>query len=264
MDNKQILVRLYKDYTKKFVKKIFIAVFFSIIVAGSTSSIAWLLDPEIKKIFIEKDQALIFIIPLLIIFAFTTKGISLYLAKTIMIGVGEEVKKILQSDMLRAFIKADTQFIENKHTGKYISNLTFDVGMITNLLTNALLNLFKDSLTLIGLLLVMFYQNWKLSLIAIIMIPLAYTMARTLGKRVRKVTTEAQEKSGFLTTYLIEIFKNHKLMKIFQREKYENSRADKYIDDLKEKEKKIAIVFVRATPIMETLTGIMIAILIYY
>ena len=264
MNNKQILGRLYNEYTKKFLGKIVIAAFFSILVAGSISSIAWLLDPAIEKIFIEKDQTLILIIPILIIAAFTTKGISLYLAKTTMISVGEEVKKMLQEDMLKSFISADTQFIENKHTGKYISNLTFDVSMITNLLTNALLNLFKDGLTLIGLLSVMFYQNWKLSLIAIIMIPLASAMARSLGKRVGKVTTEATEKSALLTTYLIEIFKNHKLIKIFQTEEYENSRAKKYINELKEKSKKIGIVFVRATPIMETLTGIMIAILIFY
>ena len=264
MNSKKILKRLYNDYTKKFLGKIIIAAFFSILVAGSTSSIAWLLDPAIEKIFIEKDQTLILFIPILIVIAFTTKGTSLYLAKATMIGVGEEVKKILQEDMLKSFIKADTQFIENKHTGKYISNLTFDVSMITNLLTNALLNLFKDGLTLIGLLCVMFYQNWKLSLVAIIMIPLASGMARSLGKRMRKVTTEATEKSGLLTTYLVEIFKNHKLIKIFQTEEYENSRAQKYIEDLKEKSKKIGIVFVRATPIMETLTGIMIAILIFY
>jgi len=264
MNNKQILGRLYNDYTKKFLSKIIIAAFFSILIAGSTSSIAWLLDPAIKKIFIEKNQTLIFIIPILIIVAFTTKGISLYIAKTTMIGVGEEVKKMLQEDMLKSFIQADTQFIENKHTGKYISNLTFDVSMITNLLTNSLLNLFKDGLTLIGLLFVMFYQNWKLALVAMIMIPLASVMARSLGKRIRKVTTEATEKSGLLTTYLIEIFKNHKLIKIFQTEEYENNRAKKYIDELKEKSKKIAIIFVRATPIMETLTGIMIAILIFY
>ena len=264
MDNKQILGRLYNNYTKKFLGKIIIAAFFSILVGGSTSSIAWLLDPAIEKIFVEKDQTLIFIIPILIVIAFTTKGLSLYLAKATMIGVGEEVKKMLQQDMLKSFIEADTQFIENKHTGKYISNLTFDVSMITNLLTNALLNFFKDGLTLIGLLFVMFYQNWKLSLVAIIMIPLASAMARSLGKRVRKVTTEATEKSGLLTTYLIEIFKNHKLIKIFQKEEYENNRAKKYIDELKEKSKKIGIVFIRATPIMETLTGIMIAILIFY
>ena len=264
MTSKHILLRLYHDYTKRFVKKIILAVIFSILVAGSMSTIAWLLDPAINKIFLEKDQTLIFVIPLLIILAFTTKGLSLYFAKVIMIGVGEEVKKIIQSDMLKSFIKADTQFIENKHTGKYISNLTYDVNMITNLLSNTLLNLFKDSLTLIGLLSVMFFQNWKLSLIALIMIPFASITARTLGKRMRKVSTEAQEKSGYLTKYLIEIFKNHKLIKIFQRENYENTRADKYIEELKEKSKKIAIVYVRTAPIMETMTGIIIAILIFY
>ena len=264
MNKINLLSRLYNDYTKKFLNKIIIAGFFSILVAGSTSSIAWLLDPAIKKIFIEKDQTLIIIIPVFIIIAFTTKGLSLYLAKSTMIKVGEEIKKMLQADMLKSFIEADTQFIENKHTGKYISNLTYDVGMITNLLTTTLLNLFKDSLTLFGLLGVMFYQNWKLSLIAITMIPLASLAAKSLGKRIGKVTTEALEKSGLLTTYLIEIFKNHKLIKIFQREKYENSRADKFINELKEKSIKIGIVLVRTTPIMETLTGIMIAILIFY
>ena len=264
MNKVDLLSRLFNDYTKKFLNKIIIAGFFSILVAGSTSSIAWLLDPAIKKIFIEKDQTLIIIIPICIIIAFTTKGLSLYLAKSTMIKVGEEIKKMLQADMLKSFIEADTQFIENKHTGKYISNLTYDVGMITNLLTTTLLNLFKDSLTLFGLLGVMFYQNWKLSLIAITMIPLASLAAKSLGKRIGKVTTEALEKSGLLTTYLIEIFKNHKLIKIFQREKYENSRADKFINELKEKSIKIGIVLVRTTPIMETLTGIMIAILIFY
>jgi len=144
MNTKKILSRLYSDYSKKFLKQIFFAGFFSILVAGGTSAIAWLLDPAIEKIFIEKDQTLIIIIPILIIIAFATKGLSLYFAKTIMISVGEEVKKMLQSDMLKSFIEADTQFIENKHTGKYVSNLTYDVGMITNLLTNALLNLFKE------------------------------------------------------------------------------------------------------------------------
>ena len=104
----------------------------------------------------------------------------------------------------------------------------------------------------------MFYQNWKLSLIAIIMIPLASISAKTLGKRIGKVTTQQMNKLEFLTTYLIEIFKNHKLIKIFQKENYEKNRANKFINKLKEK-KKINIVFVRASPIMEFLTGIMIA-----
>ena len=132
------------------------------------------------------------------------------------------------------------------------------------MLSTAILSLFKDSLTLLGLLFVMFYQNWKLSLIAIIMIPIAGIASKTLGKRIGKVVTEAQEKSGFLNTHLIELFKNHKLIKIFQREDYESKRTDGHLNQLKEKNIKINTVFVRLSPIMETLTGIMIAILIFY
>ena len=264
MNKTLTLKRLYREYTKKFLRKIFIAVLFSLFVAASTSSIAWLLDPAIDKIFIQKDQTLLMVIPLLIIVAFTTKGVSLYLAKVIMINVGEDIKKKLQLDMLNTLISADTQSIDEKHSGKFISNLTYDVLHITNLLSNGILNLFKDSLTLIGLLTVMFLQNWKLSLIAIILIPVASTAARSLGKRMGKVTTQAQEKSSFLTKYLVELFKNHRLTKIFQKEKYERNRADNYLEQLKEKNKKIGHVIVRISPVMEVLTGIMIAILIFY
>ena len=264
MKNSEIYKRLYKDYSKKFLNKIFLSVFFSVLVAGSTSAIAWLLDPAIKKIFIDKDQSLIFLIPFAIIIAFTTKGVSLYFAKATMISVGENIKKNLQFDMVKSLMIADTQLIDKKHSGKFISNLIYDVNHITSLLSNAILTLFKDSLTLIGLLTVMFTQNWKLSLISIIMIPLASLSAKSLGKRISKVATEAQEKSGHLTTFLVELFKNHKLIKIFQKENYENIKADKYLDDLKEKNRKIQTVYVRVSPIMETLTGIMIAILIFY
>ena len=264
MKNSEIYKRLYKDYSKKYLNKIFLSAFFSILVAISTSAIAWLLDPAIKKLFIEKDQSLIILIPIMIILAFSTKGISLYLAKSTMINVGESIKKKLQYDMVDTLVGTDTKIIDKKHSGKFISNLTYDVTHITNLLSNAILTLFKDTLTLLGLLLVMFVQNWKLALISIIMIPLASIAAKTLGKRMSKVTTEAQQKSGYLTTYLVELFKNHKLIKIFQKENFEKKRADLYLAQLKEKNQKIQTVFVRMSPIMETFTGIMIAILIFY
>ena len=264
MNKSEIYKRLYKDYSKKYLNKIFLSAFLSILVAGSTSSIAWLLDPAIKKLFIDKDQSLLILIPLMIILAFTTKGLSLYFAKATMIGVGESIKKKLQYDMINNLVSTDTQIIDKKHSGKFISNLTYDVTHITNLLSNAILTLFKDSLTLIGLLIVMFMQNWKLALISIIMIPLASLSAKTLGKRISKVTTEAQQKSGFLTSYLVELFKNHKLIKIFQKEEYEKYRAEKFLSELKEKSQKIQTVYVRMSPIMETFTGIMIAILIFY
>ena len=263
MPSIEILKRLYKDYTKKYVKNILLSLFFSIILAGSTSAVAYLLDPAIKQLFIEQKQSLIYIIPGLIIIAFVSKGLSLYLAKVIMIRVSEEVRKDIQVDMFNSLIKADTQLVDNKHSGKFITNLTNDVSMITNLVSTAILNLFKDSLTLAGLLFVMFYQNWKLALIAIIMIPLASAAARTLGKRMGKVTTDQMSKAGILNSYLIEIFKNHKIIKIFQKENFEKKRANEKISELKETSRKINEVFVRASPIMEALTGIMIAFLIF-
>ena len=264
MSNWQILKRLYRDYTKNFRYKILMSIFFSLVVAGSTSSIAWLLDPVINKLFIEKDRTLLLMIPGFIVLAFTMKGVSLYLARTTMISVAEDIKALVQQDMARSLIKADTDYIDDKHTGKFMTNLTYDVTLITNLVSTTILNLFKDSLTLIGLMGVMFFQNWKLSLIAIIMIPLSSFAAKRLGKRIGKVSTEAQIEAGLFNTHVMEIFKNHQLIKTFQQESNENIKLSKIINKLKEKSKKIAFVFVRATPIMEILTGFMIGILIYF
>ena len=264
MKSKEILLRLYQNYTSKYMSKILIAGIFSILVAGSTSMIAYLLDPAIKKIFIDKDQTLIYVIPIAIILAFSIKGFSLYFAKVNMIHVAENVKKNIQSDMMASLINADTKVIDGKHTGKIVSNLTVDTSVIVNLVSVVLLNIFKDTITLFGLLFVMFYQNWKLSLIAIIMIPFASFTAQKLGKRIGKVSTTGMLNAGFLSTHLMEIFKNHKLMKIFQREKYENVRINHKLEQVKNTAKKIATIFVRVSPIMETLTGVMIALLIFY
>ena len=264
MTSKEILIRLYRNYTSKYLRRILIAGFFSILVAGSTSSVAYLLDPAIKKIFVDKDQTLIYLIPIAITLAFSIKGFSLYFAKVNMIHVAENVKKNIQSDMMASLIKADTKIIDGKHTGKIISNINNDTGVIVNLVSVVLLNLFKDTLTLFGLLFVMFYQNWKLSLIAIIMIPLASYAAQKLGKKIGNVSTIGMQNAGILSTHLIEIFKNHKLMKIFQRENYENVRINEKLEQVKNTSKKFATLFVKVSPIMETLTGIMIAILIFY
>ena len=264
MNKIEILKKLYNKYTKKFLPKILLSVFFSVLLAASTSAIAWLLDPAIKKIFIDRDQTLIFLIPAAIIIAFTLKGASLYFAKTILIKVGQEVTKILQFELMKSIIKADAEMVDKKHSGKFISHLSFDISMMTNLISTVVLNLAKDSLTLLGLVGVMFYQNWRLALFALIMIPLASFAAKSLGKRIGKVSTQAQQSSGILTSFMLEIFKNHKIIKIFQKENFEFIRAEKFITDLKEKIVKIQTVMVRVSPIMETLTGIMIAGLIYY
>jgi len=264
--NQDILIikRLYKDYTKKHWKKIILAIFFSILVAGSTSAIAYLLDPAIEKIFINQDNTLLYVIPIVIMVVFFTKAVSLYIAKVLMIRVSFELKAGVQEDMMKSLISTDTNYIDKIHTGKFISNLSVDVSLLVSLISTALLNIFKDSLSLVGLLTVMFYQNWKLSLIAIIMIPLASIVAKSLGKRITKATRETMDTSASFTKRLVEIFKNHRLIKSFQAENHERERSSEDILNLKDKAIKMTEIFTRNTPIMETLTGIMIGILIFY
>jgi len=264
MTDKEIIKRLYKEYVSRYLKKFYLALFFSIVIAGSTAAIAWLLDPAIKKIFVEKNKDFMLLIPIGIILAFTLKGISLYLVRTTMIKVGASIEKEIQQNLIEAIIKSDTQVIENKHSGKFMSNVTFDAALIIQLVSTSLLSLIKDGLTLIALLSLMFYQNWKLSLFAIIMIPLAAFAAKSLGKRMGKITTELQIKVGMITSYFLDVLKNSKIIKTYQKEPFEFARADKFLEELKEKGQKMGIILVRATPIMEVLTGFMIAGLIYY
>ena len=256
---KILLKRLFKEYVKKHLKRIFLALILSLIVAVSTSGIAWLLDPAVKEIFIEQNETFAWLIPLLIVVAFTSKGLSLYIARLNIIRVGLEVSGELQKKIANNILLSDIQTLDNRHSGKYISNVMFDTHQVQNLVGNGVLNLMKDSFSVIALMSLMFYQNWKLALFAILMMPLAGGLAKSLGKRMGKATTKAGESSGNVTSFLSEIFKGSRMIRIYQKEDYENEKAGNVIDDLVEKNIKIGAVLIRATPIMETLTGFMIA-----
>ena len=259
-----IVKRLYREYIKKYLGKIFIAIFLSVLVAGSTSAIAWLLDPAVKKIFIEQDKTFAVFIPVLVILAFMGKGISLYYARSIVIVLGNRIKQTLQNKMTNNILLSDSQTIESKHSGKYISTFLYDVGMIQELVSTGVLNIIKDSLTLIALIGLMFYQNWKLAIFSLIMMPLAAIVAKSLGKRMGKATTASVVSSGNFTTLISEILKSSKIIKIYQREDFEKNRSADAIKDLTDTQIKIGKVQIRAAPIMETLTGFMIAGFIYY
>ena len=261
---KKLLIRLYTEYVKRHIKRIIFALILSILVAGSTSAIAWLLDPAVKKIFIEKDRTLAWLIPLLIILAFSTKGLSLYFARMNIIRVGQEVAGELQKKIAKNILTSDIKTLENRHSGKYISNIMFDAHQIQNLVSTGVLNIMKDSFSVIALVSLMFYQNWKLASFAILMMPLAAGFAKSLGKRIGKAVGQAGELSGKLTSFLSEIFKGSKMIRIYQKENEESHNANKIINDLVEKNIKINSVLVRATPIMETLTGFMIAGFIFF
>ena len=256
---KIILIKLFREYVKKHFKKILLALFLSLIVAGSTSGIAWLLDPAVKKIFIDQNKVFAWTIPVLIVVAFSSKGLSLYFARINIIRVGEEVAGELQKKIAANILKSDIQTLENRHSGKYISNVMFDTHHVQQLVSTGVLNLMKDSFSVIALVSLMFYQNWKLALFAILMMPLAGGLAKSLGKRIGKATSKAGESSGNLASFLSEIFKGSKMIRIYQKENEESLRAQKVIDDLVEKNIKIGSVMIRATPIMEILTGFMIA-----
>ncbi len=259
-----ILKRLYKEYIKKHLKKIFLALFLSIFVALSTSSIAWLLDPAVKKIFEEQDRTYAWAIPLAIIIAFTTKGLTLYFARILTIRVSQEICGEIQKKISENILFSDVKTLDSRHSGKYISNIMFDSHQVQQLVGVGVLNLMKDSFTAIALISLMFYQNWKLALFAVLMIPLAGGFAKSLGKRIGKVVTQAGELSGRLASSLSEIFKASKMIRIYQREDDENKKTNNLIDDLIEKNIKYNSVLIRATPIMETLTGVMIAGFIFF
>ena len=261
---KYLLIRIFKEYIKRYLKYIIFAAGLSLIVAINSSAIAWLLDPAVKKVFIEKDKTLAWAIPLFIIFTFTTKGVSLYLARINVIKVANKIAGEMQKQISDNMLSADIKTLDARHSGKYVSNILFDAGQVQSLVGVGVLNIMKDSLTVIGLVSLMFYQNWKLAIFAMLMIPLAAGLAKSLGRRIAKIVTQAGEISGNLASFLSEIIKGSKMIRIYQKENEESAKAHKLIDDLVDKNIKHNIVIVRATPIMETLTGFMIAGFIYF
>ena len=261
---KNILKRLYKEHVNRYLNRIFLSLFLSLIVSGSTSAIAWLLDPAVKKIFIENNQTYAWVIPLAIIFAFSAKGICLYLARIQLIKTGQEISGELQHKVAHYILNTDIASIEQKHSGKFISNINFDAGQVNSLVSTGILNSMKDTLTLIALVGVMFYQNWKLTIFALIMMPLAAGLAKSLGKRIGKAVSEAGEISGRLTSHLSEILKASKMIRIYQKEESEYLKSKNIISEMVNKSAKIASIIIRATPLMEILTGFMIAGFIYF
>ena len=258
------LKRLYKDYVRKHVGRLIAALLFSLVVAGTTSGIAWLLDPAVKKIFIENNRTFSVLIPILIIIVFAAKGISLYMGRVLVIVVGHRVVQELQNQMAKKLLLSDTQSLESKHSGKYVSDFLYDVGQIQSLISTGVLNMMKDPLTLIALVSLMFYQNWKLALFAILMIPLAAFFAKSLGKRMGKVTTQAAQSVGDFSKLLLETIKGSRIIKIYRRENIEEKRSREAIQEVTDRQIKIGKVLIRATPIMEALTGLMIAGFIYF
>jgi len=261
---KKIIKRLYKEHIQFHLKRIILCLILSICIAGTTSSIAWLLDPAVKKIFIDKNQTLAWLIPIAIVVVFALKGLSLYFARTNINIVGQRIAGELQKKIAKSILFSDVQTLDARHSGKYISNVTFDAGQVSHFVSTGVLNLMKDSFSVVLLVSLMFYQNWKLASFAIFMIPLAGGFAKNLGKQVGKATTQASLLSGKMTVFFNDILRGSRMIRIFQKEDREKENADSVITGLVNKNIKVAAIMLRATPIMEALTGIMIAGFIFF
>ena len=262
MGNIELIKRIFKTQVKKYLSQILIIFLFIIISAISTSAVAWLLDPAIKKIFIEKDTTLLIIIPALIVLAFLIKSISIYIIRIKTIKISFNITKNIQILMADKILKSDTSFLISKHSGKFISNFTNDTQTLLNVINGIAISAVKEFFTLIALITLMFYQNWKLSLLAIIMIPVAAFFSKKFGKRMGKFVNQSLQASEIFTKFLSEILKATSVIKIFQKEDAELKNFKSVIEDRIEKMTKVERTRLGAAPIMETITGIAIAIVV--
>ena len=264
MDKIDLIKRIFKTQVRRYLSQILIIFLFILVSAGATAGVAWLLDPAIKKIFVEKNTKLLFIIPALIVFAFMLKSIATYIIRIKTIKVSYSVIKNIQILMADKILKSDTAFIISKHSGKFISNFTNDTGVLLGVINGIAISAVKEFFTLIALLSLMFYQNWRLSMLAIIMIPIAAFFSRTLGKKMGKYVNKSLEASEVFTKFLSEILKATSVIKIFQRESEESKNFKNVIEKRIEIMTQVEKVRLGAGPVMETITGIAIAIVVFY
>ena len=264
MDKIDLIKRIFKTQVRRYLSQILIIFLFILVSAGATAGVAWLLDPAIKKIFVEKNTKLLFIIPALIVFAFMLKSIATYIIRVKTIKISYSVIKNIQILMADKILKSDTAFIISKHSGKFISNFTNDTGVLLGVINGIAISAVKEFFTLIALVSLMFYQNWRLSMLAIIMIPIAAFFSRTLGKKMGKYVNKSLEASEVFTKFLSEILKATSVIKIFQRESEESKNFKNVIEKRIEIMTQVEKIRLGAGPVMETITGMAIAIVVFY
>ena len=262
MNSYALVKRIFKTQVFRYLSQFLVIFLFIIISALSTAGVAWLLDPAIKKIFIEKNKVLLFLIPAAIIFAFMLKSLSTYIIRIKTIKISFNIIKNIQILMAEKILKSDTSYIISKHSGKFISNFTSDTGTLLGVINGIAISAIKEFITLIALMSLMFYQNWKLSLLAIIMIPVAAFFTKKLGKKMGKFVNKSLEASEIFTKSLSEILKATSIIKIFQKEDQELKNFKNVIEDRIDIMSRVEKTRLGAGPVMETITGMAVAIVV--
>ena len=262
MNSYALVKRIFKTQVFRYLSQFLVIFAFIIISALSTAGVAWLLDPAIKKIFIEKNKVLLFLIPAAIVFAFMLKSLSTYIIRIKTIKISFNIIKNIQILMAEKILKSDTSYIISKHSGKFISNFTSDTNTLLGVINGIAISAIKEFITLIALMSLMFYQNWKLSLLAIIMIPVAAFFTKKLGKKMGKFVNKSLEASEIFTKFLSEILKSTSIIKIFQKEDQELKNFKNVIEDRIDVMSRVEKTRLGAGPIMETITGMAVAIVV--
>jgi len=264
MNKLDLVKRIFRTQIKKYIPELSLTVVFIVITSITTAATAWLLDPAIKEIFINKNTKMLYFIPLAIVLTFIIKAFAVYGTRIVTIKVGIKIIKNIQILMAKKFLLSDISHITKKHSGKYLSNFTGDTGILFGVLTGVVVTLFKEVFTLIALLALMFYHDWQLSLLAIIMIPVAAFSSRNIGKKMGKKTHISMEASDKLMKFLSEIIKGSWLIKIYQKEEEELARISMVIDEKFKAMRKVEQTRLGSGPIMEIISAIAIATVVFF
>ncbi|WP_099340669.1 ABC transporter ATP-binding protein [Candidatus Fonsibacter ubiquis] len=264
MNKLDLVKRIFKTQVKRYIPELSLTFLFIILTSLTTAATAWLLDPAIKEIFENKNTKMLYIIPIAIILTFIIKAFAVYGTRIVTIKVGIKIIKNIQTLMAKKFLLSDISHITKKHSGKYLSHFTNDTGILFGVLTGVVVTLFKESFTLIALLGLMFYHDWQLSLLAIIMIPIAAISSKNLGKKMGKKVNISLEASDKFLKFLSEIIKGSWLIKIYQKEEEELKRISMIIDERFKAIRKVEQTRLGAGPIMEVISAIAIAVVVFF
>ena len=264
MTKLELIKRVFKSQVKKYIPELFLAFIFIILTSITTAVTAWLLDPAIKEIFENKNNTMLYIIPVAIVFTFVLKAFSIYGTRIVTIKVGIKIIKNIQTLMAQKFLLSDISHITKKHSGKYLSNFTNDTNVLFLVLTGVVVTLFKETFTLIALLGLMFYHDWQLSLLAILMIPIAVVSSKNIGKKMGKKVNLSLEASDKFMKFLSELIKGSWLIKIYQKEQEELKKISMIIDERFKAIRKVEQTRLGAGPIMEIISAIAIAIVVFF
>ena len=260
---KFLLKRLVKNYIKKHYTKLFFALFCMVVVSASTAIHAWIMQPVLDDIFLKKNAQMLMILPLAILVISIAKGFASYFQSILMNFIGFRIVADVQLEMFRSIMKCDLSFFNETNSGTLVSRFIADVGSLTRGVHNVLTNIIKDLLTIIFLVVVMFYHDWKLALMAFIVFPVSIFPIVRIGKRIRKISTQTQVGFGDLTSKLSQVFSGIKTIKSFNSQKFEEKRVNISIERIFELTFKSNKVSSIARPLMETLGGIAIASVIW-